>query len=163
MPWITKEWPVTQSDFVVAGVEATPYCEHHGCQEVARVRFTSTLIVMGDDGSPDRRESKIRSTLRCLAHAATLRADMAAKQGTPPIVDPGAVGEPAEPPKPKRKPLVYAIPPETSMAMCSSCGAGIHWVTTAAGKSMPVDAYDPTKGQPHWGSCKFASQHKKKR
>jgi len=61
---------------------------------------------------------------------------------------------------------------------CSSCGAAIVWVTTPAGKPMPLDA-EPQKRvvlgrqtglahvldtwTPHWATCPNADQHRRTR
>lgn len=65
------------------------------------------------------------------------------------------------------------------MATCSSCGAEILWVKTAAGKSMPLSvasrqkrydliAYDPDEGAKqsetylsHFADCPDAAKHRK--
>ena len=41
---------------------------------------------------------------------------------------------------------------------CKSCGASIFWLTTKAGKSMPVN-HD---GRSHFATCPNAQQHRKK-
>lgn len=43
---------------------------------------------------------------------------------------------------------------------CSSCGAAIIWVKTAAGNTMPVD---PETDESHFATCPNASQHRKRR
>jgi thiamine kinase-like enzyme len=58
------------------------------------------------------------------------------------------------------------------LSKCSSCGASIVWLKTAAGKNMPVDAetvgdadqvYELGKHKPHWASCPNANQHRTKK
>jgi hypothetical protein len=60
--------------------------------------------------------------------------------------------------------LIYPIPIGTPPSICGGgkpgvgCGATFYWVTTAAGKNMPVNP----DGRPHWGTCPAREQFKRK-
>lgn len=43
-------------------------------------------------------------------------------------------------------------------SQCKGCGAGIWWVTTRAGKVMPLNS----DGTPHWANCPKAREFKVK-
>lgn len=55
---------------------------------------------------------------------------------------------------------------------CKSCGAGIIWLRTLSGKSMPVDylsvsdgetVFDYSKHTSHFATCKNADQHRRRK
>lgn len=52
-------------------------------------------------------------------------------------------------PEPERKAGHIDIPAGTAKKSCSSCGADIYWIITAAGKKMPVDP----DGVSHFATC----------
>jgi hypothetical protein len=54
--------------------------------------------------------------------------------------------------------LRFTIPAGTPVKACKSCGAGIYWIRTAAGKAMPCDP----DGTSHFASCPQADQHRKR-
>lgn len=66
------------------------------------------------------------------------------------------------------RPHEYAIPASAALSVCGSCGAGMVWVRTAAGKAMPLSAATiETRDQvryalPHWIDCEHAAEWKGK-
>lgn len=69
--------------------------------------------------------------------------------------------------------IFFTVPKGTPPAVCkaSVCRKPIYFITTPAGKQMPIDCdaeggARPTKllpgrGQPHWGTCVAREQFKK--
>lgn len=79
-----------------------------------------------------------------------------------------------------RAPQLFIVPVATRPARCRSCGARVFWITTAAGKKMPVDCAveggreprpasswpppavpDSGLGASHFATCPNAAQHRR--
>jgi hypothetical protein len=58
-----------------------------------------------------------------------------------------------------RPPKIFPIPPDAAITNYRSCGAQIAWITTEAGKKMPVNA----DGISHFATCPQANQHRSPR
>lgn len=56
-----------------------------------------------------------------------------------------------------REPLRFPIPPGAPEKPCRSCGAPMIWITTPAGRKMPVNP----DGTSHFGTCPNANDHRK--
>jgi hypothetical protein len=66
------------------------------------------------------------------------------------------------------RPHEYALPADPYVARCGSCGAGMAWIKTPAGKAMPlsmatVEERDGVKyALPHFVDCPDAKDWSKK-
>lgn len=66
------------------------------------------------------------------------------------------------------RPHEYAIPPNATPVTCASCGAGMVWVRTAAGKAMPLSlaTVEERDGQrwalSHFSDCPDAREWSKR-
>jgi len=59
----------------------------------------------------------------------------------------------------ERKPIRFEIPPGAAVSPCRGCGQSVAWITTKAGKLMPVD----DDGTSHFATCPKAGQFRKGR
>lgn len=59
---------------------------------------------------------------------------------------------------PPREPVRYPVPADARVGACRGCAAAIAWITTPAGKAMPVDP----DGTPHWATCPKAKDFKRR-
>lgn len=64
--------------------------------------------------------------------------------------------------------LEFDVPEDARLARCRSCGAGVYWIVTAAGRRMPLSArtlHEPEAGrrvaQSHFADCPNAAAHRK--
>lgn len=60
------------------------------------------------------------------------------------------------------KVVTFPIPPAAPVVGCRSCRAPVVWITTAAGKRMPVDyvreaGQPPPAGASHFATCPNAA------
>lgn len=70
---------------------------------------------------------------------------------------------------PDRKPLEFDVPRDIDRSYCASCGAGIYWIETVAGKRMPLSARTEREtddgrrvAQSHFSDCPNAAHHRRK-
>lgn len=70
------------------------------------------------------------------------------------------------------KTLVFVVPEGAASKgeKCRSCGASVAWITTAAGKWMPLslakaerNVIGETVAPSHFSDCEFAAQHRRPR
>lgn len=73
-----------------------------------------------------------------------------------------------------RRPVLFVVPDgavtKASPEKCRSCGAPVAWITTAAGKWMPLslakaerNVLGETVAPSHFSDCEFAAQHRRAR
>lgn len=77
---------------------------------------------------------------------------------------------PVERPRPQ---ATFTVPAATRAAQCRSCGAEVFWITTDAGRQMPVDVNveggrtpgvdADGRGISHFATCPFADEHRRPR
>lgn len=85
-------------------------------------------------------------------------------------------------PKAPKPPQFFEVPARTPRAECKGCRATIYWITTAAGKSAPIDCdveggvrpssgtaplggvqYFPGRGVSHFATCPQAAGFRRRR
>lgn len=107
----------------------------------------------GPTGAAAARELERRQTGEPVAP--TGAAQSAAEQA--PAAPATGSATPASPPAPARPPVRFEIPAGALARSCRGCGAPVYWITTAAGKAMPVDL----DGVSHFATCPQAAKFRR--